>query len=105
MMGADMSGGKAFTSNAAAGRIMKGIERRRSYVYFPARLGLSVRLSRFMPPTALWDDCSVVFRFPGEGAQLAASLHWVDEILGEGGTQVPFRSQTEVTQGLVPTQC
>src|SRR5262245_61487616 len=50
MMGADMSGGKAFTSNAAAGRIMKGIERRRSYVYFPARPGLSVRLSRFMPP-------------------------------------------------------
>lgn len=50
MMGADMSGGKAFTSNAAAARIMQGIERRRSYVYFPARLGLSVRLSRFMPP-------------------------------------------------------
>jgi short-subunit dehydrogenase len=50
MMGADMSGGKAFTSNAAAVRIMKGIERRRSYVYVPARLGLSVRLSRFMPP-------------------------------------------------------
>ena len=50
MMGADMSAGKAFTSNAAAARIMKGIERRRSYVYFPGRLGLSVRLSRLMPP-------------------------------------------------------
>src|SRR5262245_37935644 len=50
MMGADMSAGKAFTSNAAAARIMKAIERRRSYVYFPGGLGLSVRLSRLMPP-------------------------------------------------------
>ena len=50
MMGADMSAGKAFTSNAAATRIMKAIERRRSYVYFPGRLGLSVRISRLMPP-------------------------------------------------------
>jgi short-subunit dehydrogenase len=65
MMGADMSAGKAFTSNAAADRIMKGIERRRSYVYFPARLGLSVRLSRLMPPR-MYDRVMVrVFsRFP-----------------------------------------
>jgi short-subunit dehydrogenase len=50
MMGADMSNGKAFTANAAAVRIMQGLERRRSYVYFPTPLGLSVRLSRLMPP-------------------------------------------------------
>jgi short-subunit dehydrogenase len=50
MMGADMSNGKAFTASAAAVRIMQGLERRRSYVYFPTPLGLSVRLSRLMPP-------------------------------------------------------
>ena len=46
MMGADMSGGKAFTPNAAAARIVEGLERRSSYIYFPRPLGLSVRLSR-----------------------------------------------------------
>lgn len=50
MMGADMSNGKAFTASAAAARIVQGLERRRSYVYFPTPLGLSVRLSRLMPP-------------------------------------------------------
>src|SRR6476620_5337135 len=50
MMGADMSGGRAFTASAAAARIMKALERRSSYVYFPRPLGLSVRLSRLMPP-------------------------------------------------------
>jgi short-subunit dehydrogenase len=50
MMGADMSGGKAFTPNAAAARIAEGLERRSSYIYFPRPLGLSVRLSRLMPP-------------------------------------------------------
>lgn len=50
MMGADMSAGKAFTSTAAAARIMAGLERRRSYVSFPAPLWLSVRLSQLMPP-------------------------------------------------------
>ncbi|HST12179.1 MAG TPA: SDR family NAD(P)-dependent oxidoreductase [Terriglobales bacterium] len=50
MMGADMSGGKAFTPNAAAARIVEGLERRSSYIYFPRPLGLSVRLSRLMPP-------------------------------------------------------
>jgi short-subunit dehydrogenase len=50
MMGADMSGGKAFSPNAAAARIMEGLERRSSYIYFPRALGLSVRLSRLMPP-------------------------------------------------------
>jgi short-subunit dehydrogenase len=50
MMGADMSSGKAFTASAAAARIMTALERRSSYVYFPRPLGLSVRLSRFMPP-------------------------------------------------------
>ena len=50
MMGADMSGGKAFTSTAAAARIMTGLERQRSYVSFPTPLWFSVRLSRLMPP-------------------------------------------------------
>jgi short-subunit dehydrogenase len=50
MMGADMSSGKAFTPSAAAARIMEGLERRRSCIYFPRPLGLSVRLSRLMPP-------------------------------------------------------
>jgi short-subunit dehydrogenase len=50
MMGADMSGGKAFTSTAAAARIMTGLERQRSYVSFPTPLWLSVCLSRLMPP-------------------------------------------------------
>jgi short-subunit dehydrogenase len=49
MMGADMSAGKAFSPNAAAARIMTGIERRSSYIYFPRLLGLSVRLTRLMP--------------------------------------------------------
>ena len=49
MMGADMSSGKAFTPSAAAARIMNGIERRRSYIYFPKGLGFSVRLSQLMP--------------------------------------------------------
>jgi short-subunit dehydrogenase len=50
MMGADMSRGKAFMPKAAAARIVQGIERRRSYIYFPRWLGLSARLSRLMPP-------------------------------------------------------
>jgi short-subunit dehydrogenase len=50
MMGADMSRGKAFTPNAAAARIVQGIERRCSYIYFPRPLGFSVRLSQLMPP-------------------------------------------------------
>jgi short-subunit dehydrogenase len=50
MMGADMSGGRAFTASAAAARIIRALERRSSYVYFPRPLGLSVRLSRLMPP-------------------------------------------------------
>jgi short-subunit dehydrogenase len=50
MMGADMSGGKAFTSTAAAARIMMGLERQRSYISFPTPLWLSVCLSRLMPP-------------------------------------------------------
>jgi len=50
MMGADMSSGRAFTGEAAAATIMKAIERRRAHVYFPRRLGLSVRLSQLMPP-------------------------------------------------------
>jgi short-subunit dehydrogenase len=50
MMGADMSSGKAFMPEAAAARIMRGIERGSPYVYFPRLLGLSVRLSRLMPP-------------------------------------------------------
>ena len=50
MMGADMSRGNAFTASAAAVRIIKALERRSSYVYFPRPLGLSVRLSRLMPP-------------------------------------------------------
>lgn len=50
MMGADMSGGKAFTASAAAARIMQGLERRSAYIYFPRPLGVSVRLSRLMPP-------------------------------------------------------
>lgn len=49
IMGADMSSGKAFTAPAAAARIVDAIERRRSYIYFPRPLGLSVRLSRLMP--------------------------------------------------------
>ena len=43
-------GGKAFTSTAAAARIMTGLERQRSYVSFPTPLWLSVCLSRLMPP-------------------------------------------------------
>ena len=50
MMGADMSGGKALTSRAAAARIMAGLERQRSHVSFPTPLWLSVRLSQLMPP-------------------------------------------------------
>ncbi len=50
MMGADMSAGRAFTSTAAAERIMAGLERKRSYVSFPTPLWLSVRLSQIMPP-------------------------------------------------------
>jgi short-subunit dehydrogenase len=50
MMGSDMSGGKAFTSIAAAERIMAGLKQQRSYVSFPTPLWLSVRLSRLMPP-------------------------------------------------------
>jgi len=50
MMGADMSRGNALTAKAAAARIMRGIERRSSYVYVPRSLGLSVRLSRLIPP-------------------------------------------------------
>jgi len=49
MMGADMSAGKAFTAKAAAVRIVRGIERQNSYIYFPRLLGLKVRLSRVMP--------------------------------------------------------
>ena len=50
MMGADMSDGKALTANAAARTIVKGLERRCSYIYLPRPLGLRVRLSRLMPP-------------------------------------------------------
>jgi len=50
MMGADMSGGKALPPEAAAALIMNGILQHKSYVYLPARLGLRVRLSWFMPP-------------------------------------------------------
>jgi short-subunit dehydrogenase len=50
MMGSDMSAGRAFTSTAAAERIMAGLKRRRSYVSFPTQLWLSVRLSQLMPP-------------------------------------------------------
>jgi short-subunit dehydrogenase len=50
MMGSDMSGGKAFTSIAAAERIMAGLKQQRSYVSFPIPLWLSVRLSQLMPP-------------------------------------------------------
>jgi short-subunit dehydrogenase len=50
MMGADMSRGKALTASDAAGTIVKGIERKCSYIYLPRSLGLSVRLSRLMPP-------------------------------------------------------
>jgi short-subunit dehydrogenase len=50
MMGSDMSGGKAFTSMAAAERIMAGLKQQRSYVSFPTPLWLSVRLSQLMPP-------------------------------------------------------
>ena len=50
MMGADMSRGKALTASDAAATIMKGIERKCSYIYLPRSLGLSVRLSRLMPP-------------------------------------------------------
>ncbi len=50
MMGDDMSAGKAFTSAAAAKRIMAGLKRKRSYVSFPTPLWLSVRLSQLMPP-------------------------------------------------------
>ena len=50
LMGADMSSGKAFTPIAAAAKIAKAIERGHSYAYFPRALGLSVRLSRLMPP-------------------------------------------------------
>jgi short-subunit dehydrogenase len=50
MMGSDMSGGRAFTSTAAAERIIAGLKRQRSYVSFPTSLWLSVRLSQLMPP-------------------------------------------------------
>jgi short-subunit dehydrogenase len=50
LMGADMSSGKAFTPIAAAAKIARAIERGHSYAYFPRALGLSVRLSRLMPP-------------------------------------------------------
>jgi short-subunit dehydrogenase len=50
MMGADMSGGRALPPNAAATIIMEGILQHRAYVYFPAPLALSIRLSRIMPP-------------------------------------------------------
>lgn len=49
-MGGDMSNGKASTPAAAAARIVKAIEGKRSNAYFPFWLGLSVRISRFMPP-------------------------------------------------------
>ena len=50
MMGSDMSSGRASTKEAAAAKIMRAIERRNSYAYFPRRLALSARLSHFMPP-------------------------------------------------------
>jgi short-subunit dehydrogenase len=50
LMGADMSRGKAFTPVVAAAKIARAIERGHSYAYFPRALGLSVRLSRLMPP-------------------------------------------------------
>ncbi len=50
LMGADMSGGKALTAVAAAAMIVKAIERKSAYAYFPLSLGLSVRISRLLPP-------------------------------------------------------
>jgi len=50
MMGSDMSSGRASTKEAAAAKIMRAIERRNAYAYFPRRLALSARLSHFMPP-------------------------------------------------------
>lgn len=50
MMGADMSRGNALTATAAAATIAAGVERKQSYIYLPRSLGLSVRLSRLMPP-------------------------------------------------------
>jgi short-subunit dehydrogenase len=49
-MGADMSNGKALTAVAAAGMIVKAIERRRAYSHFPRSLGLSVSVSQLLPP-------------------------------------------------------
>ena len=49
-MGADMSNGRAYTGVAAAARILSAIERRERHLYFPFMLGLSVRLSRLLPP-------------------------------------------------------
>ena len=51
LMGADMSNGKAFTPAAAAAAIVKAIDRGSSHVFFPWSLGLSVRLSRLLPPS------------------------------------------------------
>ncbi len=50
LMGADMSSGKAFTPVAAAERIVQALERENAYAYFPWALGLSVRISRLLPP-------------------------------------------------------
>jgi short-subunit dehydrogenase len=50
LMGADMSNGNASTPAAAAARIVKAIERRSSYSYFPLTLGLGVHLSQLLPP-------------------------------------------------------
>ncbi|MGH6748399.1 MAG: SDR family NAD(P)-dependent oxidoreductase [Methyloceanibacter sp.] len=62
MMGADMSAGKAFTSIAAAARIMTGLERQRSYISFPTPLWFSVRLSQLMPPRLYDRVMARVFR-------------------------------------------
>lgn len=49
-MGADMANGNPVTPAAAAARILRALAKRHSYAYFPRPLGLSVRLSRLMPP-------------------------------------------------------
>ena len=50
LMGTDMSSGRALTAAAAASMIIKAIERKSAYVYFPLSLGVSVRISRLLPP-------------------------------------------------------
>ncbi len=92
-MGADMSSGKAVTPLVAAARIAKAIERGRSYTYFPAQLGLTVRLSQLLPPR-LYDRVmarmfSRLPHFPGAALApssvrpLTGDRQRTDEILGD----------------------